>query len=105
MPTVLTFRDFPFRAQHALEGHSASAAHPHWHTYVVRFWFAKPHDQDWLAEWLEREFARYHGANLNLYGDSSDEAIAVRFLEMTSDLGCVRVRVTNDGQRGAEVTS
>jgi 6-pyruvoyl-tetrahydropterin synthase len=100
---VETFYDFTFRARHSLEGRSEAAAHTHWHTYVVRLWFAGHPDQDSLSERIERDNRELHGANLNdLTTDSSDEGLASNFLKRFSGVGCVRVRVTSDGRRGAE---
>lgn len=84
-----------------------AAAHPHWHSYRARFWFAGPIDQDWLVRELERVFARLHGSALNaiVQPDSSDETVAAWLMgEATRKiLLCVRVSLENDGQRGAEV--
>lgn len=110
--TTLTFRDFTFRAHHCLLNKHGAAAHPHWHTYTARFWFEDAPDQDYLSQMIEKRFVRLHGAALNLIvePESSDEALAQWFIEQLSqsvdgiDVNCVKVRVTNDGQRGAEVT-
>lgn len=87
-----------------------AAAHPHWHAYRARFWFAGPIDQDWLVTQLERVFAPLHGAALNAIvtaPDSSDETIAAWLMgEATRKIApCVRVMLENDGQRGAEVAA
>jgi hypothetical protein len=103
VPTVLTFYDFTFRAQHALGGRSAAAGHLHWHTYTVRLWFTGAPDQDQLSGKVETFYRDLHGADLGGHlEDSSDEGLALQFLNTWATMGCVRVRVTNDGRRGAE---
>lgn len=107
VPTTLTFRDFAWRSCHHMPAKHGAAAHPHWHSYRARFWFAGPIDQDWLVRELERVFARLHGSALNaiVQPDSSDETVAAWLMgEATRKiLLCVRVSLENDGQRGAEV--
>lgn len=107
--TTLTFRDFTFRAQHNMPSKHGAAAHPHWHTYLVRFWFTGSPDQDQLSAGIERRFVELHGCSLNkhLQPDNSDEALAVWMMEQVSgycNFDCVKVTVINDGQRGAEVS-
>lgn len=101
---VLTFRDFHFRANHCLSGKSHATAHPHWHAYVVRFWFTNAPDQDVLVARMEETFHHLHGSALHTFmADSSDEGSAKYFLKQGALFGrCVRVRVKNDGTRGAE---
>lgn len=101
---TLTFYDFQFRAKHALAGRNEAAAHPHWHSYVVRLWFNNAPDQDALSESIEAHYAPLHGSDLRneMSGDSTDEYLAQQFLKTWEPKGCVRVRVTNDGRRGAE---
>jgi len=102
MATLLTFYDFTFRAQHSLEGRSEAAAHPHWHTYTVRLWFDDAPDQDELSRRIEKRFNLLHGSSLpEIISDSTDEGIALYFLGCTD---CTKVRVTNDGRRGAEAS-
>lgn len=102
-----TFRDFYWRSKHFIASKHGAAAHPHWHLYRARFWFAGQVDQDWLVEQIERTFMHLHGASLNaiVQLESSDEAVAAWLLgEARCKIGdCVRVMVENDGQRGAEV--
>ena len=102
---TLTFRDFTFRAQHHVVSKWGAAALPHWHTYVVRMYFKAEPDQDQLVKDLERQFAHLHGASLNtvIEGETTDERVAEWFLKQTQERGCVRVVLTNDYQRGAEV--
>lgn len=105
--SLLTFRDFSFRANHHLVRKHAAAGLPHWHSYVVRLWFTGQPDQDTLLEQIERRYQRLHGCALNAVlhpKESGDEELAAWFLADAAALGqCVRVTVTNDGQRGAEV--
>lgn len=105
--STLTFRDFYWRSNHYIPSKYGAAAHPHWHQYRARFWFAGSVDQDWLAEKLEGLFHKLHGAALNsiVLPESSDEKVAEWLLtEARKQLGdCVRVSLENDGQRGAEV--
>lgn len=106
MPKTLTFRDFTWRSQHFLASKSGAAAHPHWHTYTARFWFAETPDQDALAGAMDEVFGKLHGCALDkvVTPESTDEAVAAWLLEQAQKLGrCVRVMLTNDGQRGAEV--
>jgi hypothetical protein len=99
---IETFYDFQFRARHALPGRSETAAHPHWHSYCVRLWFLSAPDQDALSEKIEEHYKGLHGSDL---GDqSTDEYLAWQFLKTWMSQGCVRVRVTNDGRRGAEAS-
>lgn len=101
---IETFYDFTFRARHSLP-RSEAAAHEHWHTYTVRLWLTAGSDQDWLSKDIEEGNKELHGANLNaLLSDSSDEGLAEAFLKRFLGIGCVRVRVTNDGRRGAEAS-
>lgn len=101
---IQTFYDFVFRAKHSLAGRSKAASHPHWHTYTVRLWFIGRPDQDELSEKIEGRFKFLHGRDLNFkFADSTDEGIALYFIRKCRDLECVRVTVTNDGRRGAEV--
>jgi 6-pyruvoyl-tetrahydropterin synthase len=105
VPTSLTFYDFTFRAKHALKGRAETAAHPHWHTYVVRFWFNGAPDQDGLSEQIEAFYQGIHGSDLNdeMEAESTDEGLAEAMLKTWAPRGCVRVTLTNDGRRGAEV--
>ncbi len=102
---TLTFYDFQFRAYHAVKGRSAAAAAPHWHSYVVRLWFNNSPDQDELSEKIERNHCDLHACHLEekMKAESTDENLAHLFLTQWVGRGCVRVRVTNDGRRGAEV--
>lgn len=104
--SALTFYDFTFRAQHSLKGRAETAAHPHWHTYTVRFWFSNAPDQDALSAKIETWYAEIHGCDLaeTMEGESTDEYLAEQFLKTWEGQGCVRVLVTNDGRRGAEAT-
>lgn len=103
---LLTFRDFTFRARHALPGRSEAAAHSHWHTYTVRFWFRGQPDQDELSAKIGDQFHELHNADLTKFmKESTDEALATFFLHaIQSTKKCVKVTLTNDGQRGAEAT-
>lgn len=103
---ILTFYDFTFRARHSLKGRAETAAHPHWHTYTVRFWFNSTPDQDALSVKIESLYAELHGSDLNehMNSETTDEYLAEQFLKTLEGQGCVRVRVTNDGRRGAEAT-
>lgn len=103
---ITTFKDFSFRATHSLPRSSGAASQRHWHNYVVRLWFADAPDQDLLSELLSKRFHFLHGAYLNsiILPESTDEALARWFLEDLSFVNCFRVTVTNDDQRGAEVT-
>jgi 6-pyruvoyl-tetrahydropterin synthase len=96
-----TFRDFHFRARHHVDGKSPAAKLTHWHSYVVRFYFANSPDQDELVKKLEIQFSYLHGADLNekIGSDTTDEALAEWFLTQTD---ACKVIVTNDSQRGAE---
>jgi 6-pyruvoyl-tetrahydropterin synthase len=101
---VLTFYDFAFRARHTLKGRAEAAAHPHWHSYIVRLWFTCAPDQDKLSEQIEAFYQGIHGCDLgdHMKAESTDERLAEEFLKTWTPRGCVRVRVTNDGRRGAE---
>ena len=103
---TLTFKDFVFRASHHLPMRFGAASHPHWHTYSVRLWFSGSPDQDALSESLQARFKHLHGCYLNslTLPESTDEALAEWFLNDLAAEKCVRVTVTNDGQRGAEAT-
>jgi len=83
-----------------------AAACPHWHTYTVRLWFSGAPDQDGLSDSLAVRFKHLHGCLLNsiVHPESTDEALAEWFLANLAENKCVRVTVTNDGQRGAEAT-
>lgn len=74
----------------------------------MRLWLTNRPDQDYLSEAIENQFVGLHGADLNeILPDSSDEGLAAWFLnQMFGDINtqCVRVTVTNDGQRGAEIS-
>lgn len=103
---IATFRDFTFRAQHHIAAKSGAAAIPHWHTYRVRFFFSDAPDQDALSLALAQRYQRIHGVALNsLIEDTSDEGIAVWFLEDVQAIAaCTKIIVENDYQRGAEVS-
>jgi hypothetical protein len=105
MQRTLTFYDFAFRARHALKGRAETAAHPHWHSYVVRFWFDNAPDQDALSEIIEPSLRHVHACDLAiLTPESTDEGLARYFLALMVAHGCVRVLVTNDSRRGAEAS-
>lgn len=102
---VETFYDYRFRARHSMQGRSESAAHTHWHSYVVRFWFNKAHDQDWLSREIEGNNLQLQAADLDtILTDTSDEGLAQSFLKHWAPIGCIRVTVTNDERRGAEAS-
>jgi hypothetical protein len=103
---ITTFRDFTWCSHHHIASKHGAAAHPHWHTYTARFWFKAEPDQDALAGQLEKVFGKLHGAALNAHVNpiSTDEAVAAWLLNQAQQIGdCIRVCVTNDGQRGAEI--
>ncbi len=103
--STLTFRDFAFTARHCLHGRSKEAASVHSHSYVVRLWFNKAHDQDKLIKRLRKWYGRLQDVRLDLFfEDSSDEGLAAYFLKDLASEGCVRVRVTTDDTRGAEAS-
>jgi hypothetical protein len=104
--TVLTFRDFIFRAQHHIAAKFGAAAIPHWHTYRVRFFFSESLDQDALSLALAHRYQRMHGVALNsLIADTSDEGLAAWFLEDAQGIApCAKIIVQNDYQRGAEAS-
>lgn len=55
---------------------------------------------------MEKTFGKLHGSALNAHvrPESTDEAVAAWLYSEAQQIAkCVRVRVTNDGQRGAEV--
>lgn len=88
-----------------MTGKSESSAHTHWHSYTVRFWFNEAHDQDWLSREIEGKNIQLQGADLDtILTDTSDEGLALSFLNHWIMLGCVRVTVTNDERRGAEAS-
>lgn len=104
--TILTFRDFTFRATHHIPSKHGAASLPHWHTYTIRMWFLDAPDQDTLSQQVETHLKHLHGNALNSHveGDTSDENLAAWFHKKAQMFGrCMRVRVTNDGQRGAEI--
>jgi hypothetical protein len=85
-----------------------AAGLPHWHTYVIRFWFQNSPDQDKLSHDLQKRYAHLHGSNLNavLEGKSSDEELAEWFLSDVQAIAvCCKVTVINDFQRGAEAAA
>jgi hypothetical protein len=91
---------FRFRARHKLDGHSESAAHPHWHSYKVTFWFDSAHDHDLLRGWSEKALKEFHGAELDaIVPDSSDEGLAAYFLALCGELCCTEVWLENDADR------
>lgn len=104
--TVLTFRDFIFRAQHHIAAKFGAAAIPHWHTYRVRFFFDESPDQDALSLALSQRYQHLHGIALNsLIADTSDEGLAAWFLEDAQAIApCTKIIVENDYQRGAEAS-
>ncbi len=99
-----TFRDFTFRASHSLRMKFGAASHPHSHTYAIRFYVEGVPDQDALDEEIRRRYSHFHNCGLNalILPESTDEALAEWFLKDMAEHKCVRVTVTNDGQRGAE---
>ena len=100
-----TFRDFAFEAEHHMKTASNPSAHEtHSHSYVARFWFRNV-DQDVIAAQLWELFKDLHGCNLNTKLpdiDTSDESLARYLFGKANHLRCFKVRVTNDGKRGAE---
>ena len=103
---TLTFRDFTWRSHHHIASKHGAAARPHWHTYTARFWFSNSPDQDELSRMMEKTFGKLHGAALNAHVQpiSTDEQLAAWLhFEAQQIAKCVRVRVANDWQRGAEV--
>lgn len=100
---ILTYRHFCFNASHWMDEKEGAARHPHWHSYRVTIWFRNAPDQDALIEEMEKKFNSLHGCSLNsTMRDSSDEGLVKWFMDKCPH--AVRVRVENDGQRGAEAT-
>lgn len=102
---VKTFREFSFAARHSLAGKSKAAATLHTHHYTICFWFSGEPDQEHLYESLELAFGKLRDGNLNeiIGPNTTDERLAEWFMNACSISGCIGVRVTNDGVRGAEI--
>jgi hypothetical protein len=104
---TLTFSDFTFKARHHIPTKHGAAALSHWHTYSARFYFTETPDQDDLSQKLQNRYSALHGNSLNSFldGKSSDEEVAAWFLSDVQEVGkCCKVFLTNDYQRGAEVS-